>query len=195
MSCTERDRPPVGAWVWARAGRGLGLLAVALGLSGCGTPAPPPSGAPVGPAVVPLPRAGSADVPAVPTQPAPGQPGATRPLVLPPPVAARNWDDFRRQAALRMVAANPDITYITTPPDPLLAIPVLEIELHADGSIRDIQVLRHPRQAKDTTRIAIDAVRRAAPFGDMRHLKRPWKFAEVFLFDDDGRFKPRTLDD
>jgi hypothetical protein len=28
----------------------------------------------------------------------------------------------------------------------------------------------------------------------MSRLPRPWKFAEVFLFDDDRRFKPRTLD-
>jgi hypothetical protein len=26
------------------------------------------------------------------------------------------------------------------------------------------------------------------------HLPRPWKFSEVFLFDDDRKFKPRLLD-
>jgi len=26
------------------------------------------------------------------------------------------------------------------------------------------------------------------------HLPRPWKFIETFLFDDDRKFKPRTLD-
>ena len=41
---------------------------------------------------------------------------------------------------------------------------------------------------------AIDAVRRAGPFGDVSKLPRPWKFAEAFLFNDDRRFKPRTLD-
>ncbi len=79
-------------------------------------------------------------------------------------------------------------------PETLLAIPVLEIELNADGSIRAIDVLRHPRQARDTTQLAIDAVRRAAPFGSVARLPRPWKFAETFLFDDDRRFKPRTLE-
>ena len=38
------------------------------------------------------------------------------------------------------------------------------------------------------------AVHRAAPFGDVSRLPRPWKFVETFLFDDDRRFKPRTLD-
>ncbi|MEI2676605.1 MAG: hypothetical protein V9G29_01315 [Burkholderiaceae bacterium] len=69
------------------------------------------------------------------------------------------------------------------------------VDLNADGSIRHIDVLRYPRQAKDTTQIAIDAVRRAAPFGDVSHLPRPWRFTETFLFNDDRRFKPRTLDD
>ena len=110
------------------------------------------------------------------------------------PGVARNWDEFKRQAALRIVAANPEGTYMGTPPDPLLAIPVLEIELDGDGRIRRIAVLRVPRQAKDTMQLAIDAVRRAAPFGNVSHLPQPWKFAEVFLFDDDRKFKPRTLD-
>lgn len=108
--------------------------------------------------------------------------------------AMRNWYELRLHAARRLVLANPGITYTSAPPDPLLAIPVLEIELNGDGSIRRIEVLRVPRQAKDTVQIAIDAVRRAAPFGDISRLPRPWKFTETFLFDDDRKFKPRTLD-
>ena len=113
MSCIEFPRVPSsdleGRAASVRAGctrplvAGL-AVAACLQLAGCGVSSPPPSTAPVGPAVVPLPRAGSADAPSVPLNPAPGTPGATRPRELPPPVAARNWDDFRRQAALRMVA-------------------------------------------------------------------------------------------
>jgi hypothetical protein len=94
----------------------------------------------------------------------------------------------------RVVAVNADKTYVGPVPQPSLAIPVLEIELNADGSIRAVSVLRHPSQARDTTQIAIDAVRRAAPFGDVSHLPRPWKLSEAFLFRDDRRFKPRSLD-
>ena len=94
----------------------------------------------------------------------------------------------------RLVAANPDITYTGTVPDQLLAIPVLEIELNGDGSVRRIEILREPREAKDTLKIAIEAVRRAAPFGDVSRLPKPWKFVETFLFDDARKFKPRTLD-
>ena len=106
----------------------------------------------------------------------------------------RNWSELRQQAAERIVAANPESTYTGAVPDPLLAIPVLEIELNSDGSIRRIEVMREPRQAKETTKIAIDAVRRAAPFGDISRLPRPWKFTETFLFDDSRKFKPRTLE-
>ena len=98
------------------------------------------------------------------------------------------------QAAQRLVAANPTLTYNGAVPDPLLAIPVLEIELNSDGSIRNIDVMRVPTQAKDTVQIAIDAVHRAAPFASVAKLPKPWKFSETFLFNDDRKFKPRTLD-
>jgi hypothetical protein len=71
---------------------------------------------------------------------------------------------------------------------------VLEIELHGDGGVRSISVLRRPSQALDTVDIAIGAVRRAGPFGDCSHLPRPWRVSEAFLFRDDRRFKPRSLD-
>jgi hypothetical protein len=155
----------------------------ALWLAGCGTP--PPPAPPSGPAASPVsPR----------PQPAPAPGSAARPA-LPPPVRARDWDDFRRHAALRIVAANPGRTYDGVVPEPLLAIPVLEVELDANGEVRHVRVMRHPTQARDTTQMAIDAVRRAGPFGPVAHLPRPWKFVEVFLFDDDRRFKPRTLDE
>ncbi|HEY8709178.1 MAG TPA: hypothetical protein VIM34_14410 [Burkholderiaceae bacterium] len=113
---------------------------------------------------------------------------------LPPPGPVRNWNEVRVQAAHRLVAANPGRTYTGHVPEPLLAIPVLQIELNGDGSIRRIDVLRHPSQANDTTQLAADAVRRAAPFGDVSRLPRPWRFTETFLFNDDRKFKLRTLD-
>jgi len=100
----------------------------------------------------------------------------------------------RQYAARRLVEANPRRTYIEPAPDVLLAIPVLEIELNADGSVKRIEVLRYPRQAKDTTQLAIDAVRRAGPFGDVSRIPKPWRFTETFLFNDDRKFKPRTLE-
>jgi protein TonB len=130
--------------------------------------------------------------PAAAESPAPGAPAA---IVLPAPAAARDWDEFKRSAALRLMAANPDLTYTGPVVDPLLAIPVLEVDLDRDGRVRNIRIVRMPTQAEDTVQLAIDAVMRAAPYGDMSKLPKPWKWVEIFLFDEDRRFKPRTLDE
>jgi hypothetical protein len=129
-------------------------------------------------------------LPAVAPSPAAARSG----LPLPAPGPVRSWAELRRQAGERLVAANPGITYVGKVPETLLAIPVLEIELNGDGSVRNIEVLRPPRQAKDTLQIAADAVRRAGPFGNVAKLPKPWKFVETFLFDEDRKFKPRSLE-
>ena len=174
-------------------------LAGLVVLAGCSAPSPPaPPSSPSSP--TPSSRSPSASPGAEsvarpgipPVAPQPGVPAeAAR---LPPPGAVRSWAQVREQAAQRIVAANPALTYTGAVPEPLLAIPVLEIELHGDGSVRKIEVLRQPGQARDTVSIAIEAVHRAAPFGDVSRLPKPWRFTETFLFDDARRFKPRTLD-
>ena len=184
MPCTEsKEEQRVSRVVVGRAA----VAVLALGIVACTGPAdrglgeggdsrrasPPPAAAP---AIVGAAPAGEAK------------------RALPTPKAGRNWAEVRQQAAERLIAANPEITYLGRVPDQLLAIPVLEVELNGDGSVRRIEILREPREAKDTTKIAVDAMRRAAPFGDVSRLPRPWKFTETFLFDDARKFKPRTLD-
>jgi hypothetical protein len=166
--CIER-------WSWVGA-------AVVLGA--CSAPVPTAA-----PAPAPRPPAAATPAPAARVAPA-----ATPAAGLPAPGPVRSWAEVRMQAAQRLMAANPDLTYHGSVPDPLLAIPVLEIELNADGSIRHIDVMRVPSQAKDTVQIAVDAMKRAAPFGNVSRLPKPWKFTETFLFNDDRKFKPRTLD-
>ena len=112
----------------------------------------------------------------------------------PAPGAVRSMDEVRLQAARRLVATHPDATYMSTPVQPLMGIPVLRVELNADGSVRRVVVVREPREAKHTIQMAIDAVHRAAPYGDVSRLPRPWEFVETFLFEYSGRFKPMTLD-
>ena len=153
-------------------------------LGACATPPPPP-------AAPPLHRAERKPVPPPAPVPAPVL-GANG---LPLPKTPRSAAELRYQAAQRLVAANPGRTYMGKPQEILLAIPVLEIELNADGSIKRIDVRRKPGQAPETLQIAIDAVNRAAPYGDVSHLPKPWTFMETFLFNNDRRFKPRTLDD
>ena len=173
---------------------GLGTV---LLLSACESRVPLSTPANSAPAVTALPSPTVAIAPASPAIAVPPAPGVNVRPAPPAKVAvapARNWDEYRVTAAKRIVAANQQSTYMGDPPEPLLAIPVLEIELHADGSVQQIKVLRVPSQATDTVQLAIAAVRRAAPFGDVSRLPKPWKFSEVFLFDDDRRFKPRSLE-
>ncbi len=198
----------------ARHGPSLRLTGLAgvvvLCLAGCGSrPLPPPAPAgPAGPAA-PMPGAAPASPTAAPASPSgPGARLGTPAVPLPAPGTqlpggspalpmggrVRNWEEYRQQAARRMVAAHPGGTYMGRVPEPLLAIPVLEVELQADGHVREIRVLRQPGQARDTVQLAMEAVRRAAPFGPVAHLPRPWRFTEAFLFDDARRFKPRSLD-
>lgn len=113
---------------------------------------------------------------------------------LPAPKPVHSHDQLRRQAAMRLVAANPDRVYLGQVPAVLLAIPVLEVELHRNGSIKRIKILRRPGQAPETLQLAIDALYRAAPFGNLQHLPEPWVFSETFLFNNERRFKPRSLD-
>ena len=168
----------------------IAALATIAAIGGCSSDgARPPAGTgesqPTGEATTAVPTPPSTTIAMAPHSPA---------VVLPAPGPVRTWDQLRMQAARRIVAASPNGSYTSPAPDVLLAIPVLEIELNADGSVRRIGVLRHPRQATDTTQLAIDAVRRAAPFGDVSKLSKPWKFSETFLFNDDRQFKPRSLD-
>jgi hypothetical protein len=156
----------------------LGVLGVGL-LASCSS-TPPGSVAPDGAPSLPQPTVvGSL-----------GQPG----YPLGPPGPVRNWAEVRMQAAHRLMAANPNDTYAGPVVEPLLGIPVLEIELNGDGSVRRIVVLRHPQEAKEVSKLAEDAVRRAAPFGDVSRLPKPWRFVETFLFNDERKFKPRSLD-
>jgi hypothetical protein len=171
---TERDAPTRAPGRLRRAAAWLGLCAV----SACQAPTQPART----PSAAPAPHRAPAPEPAPAPAPAPSE----RP--------ARTYDEYQRQIAARLIAANSKITYLSRAPDILLAIPVLELEVNPDGSIRHIGVLRKPTQATDTIQIAMDALRRAAPFGDVTHVPKPWKFTEVFLFNDERRFKPRILD-
>ncbi|MBI5259770.1 MAG: hypothetical protein HY855_24930 [Burkholderiales bacterium] len=159
------------------------MVSAVLAAVGCSSPSPPDT---------PPATARPAPTPVAPQAPATRSAAPT--VAAPAPRQARNWDDYRVLAAQRMVAASRSASFDGPVPEPLLAIPVLEIELNGDGSVRRVTVLRRPTQAQDTVQLAIDAVHRGAPFGDVTHLPRPWKFAEVFLFNDDRRFKPRSLD-
>lgn len=212
MPCIEGDR--IGLRSWRRL-----LPALAVGLLAACAPMPAPVPAPMAP-----PRAAEATEPLAPpvaalpasaplasaatsaalapatlprTEPlAPLEPPLRPPryVKLGPPATPRSPEELRLQMAERLMAAHPDTTYTGPVPDRLLAIPVLEIELNADGSVRHVRVVRRPTTGDEAIELAIAAVHRAAPYGNVSRLPKPWKVVETFLFDDDLHFKPRTLD-
>lgn len=176
------------------AASGLALLLVLAGCSNSPTSAPASApGAATTPGASASPSSGKGG--GAPSTSAPAKGSAGGQVSLGPPRTPRSHAELRRQAAQRLVAANPDRSYMGTVPDVLLAIPVLEVELNVDGHIRHIKILRKPGQALDTVQLAMDAVHRAAPFGNVSALPKPWVFSETFLFNDQRKFKPRTLDE
>ncbi len=190
----------------------LTMLASATAwLAGCATPAPSPAPSPApAPARPPAPAA-QAPVPPPPPPPAPNNaptPSAAAaarahaapnmgPVVsMPPAPASRTMAEFQRMAAQRLVRANPQFTYMGKPPPMMWAIIIIETTLNADGSVRTINVTRPPANpaAAGTIEYALEAIRRAGPYGDVSRLPQPVRWSEIFLFNDKNQFKPRTLD-
>jgi hypothetical protein len=109
-------------------------------------------------------------------------------------ISFEDWELFKRYAAQKIVEVNPSITYTGKPPPVLRAIPIFDIDLNADGSIAKLRVRRVPSSNVRDVEMVAAAIRRAAPFGDISSLPRPWTFTESFLVNDDGKFKPVLLD-
>jgi hypothetical protein len=110
-----------------------------------------------------------------------------------PAGAARTWAEYKLRAARRIHDTSAGETFAGPLPDTLQSIPVLEVHLNRDGSVRNIVVLRTPGQSPETVQMALRAVRRAAPFEPVGHLPRPWQFNETFLYNASMQFQLRTL--
>ena len=106
---------------------------------------------------------------------------------------ARTWAEYKVRAARRIHATSGGETFTGPLPDPLQSIPVLQVQLNRDGTVRNIVVLRTPGQSPETAQMAMRAVRRAAPFEPVGHLPRPWQFNETFLYNASMKFQLRTL--
>ena len=110
-----------------------------------------------------------------------------------PAGASRSWAEYKLRAARRIHATSASETFSGPLPDPLQSIPVLQVQLNRDGSVRKIIVLRTPGQSPETVEMAMRAVHRAAPFEPVGHLPRPWQFNETFLYNASMKFQLRTL--
>ena len=164
---------------------GLGLASLLAACSSPPSPSPPQ-------ATVPAPSPAPAAAPGGgPAAAAPRPPAATpqAPALAP----ARNWEEYKLRAARKVMQTSAGETFSGPTGDHLRSIPVLQVQLNRDGSIRNIVTLRTPKFSPQTLQMAIRAIQRAAPFEPVGHLPQPWQYSETFLYNDDLEFQLRSL--
>ncbi len=118
---------------------------------------------------------------------APAQPSASG---LP---AVRSMAEYRRRAAQMILAANPGGSYAGAVSEPAYGIVVVSIALGADGSIRNVSLLRRSSVGPDANDLAVQAVRRVGSFGPIGNLAGPWDISETFFYNDARKFQLRTV--
>ncbi len=106
---------------------------------------------------------------------------------------ARTWDEYKVRAAQRIMQTSGGETFTGPIPERLQSIPVVQVQLNRDGSVRNVTVMRVPKFSPQTLQMAMNAVRRAGPFEPVGHLPQPWQYAETFLYNDDLKFQIRSL--
>jgi hypothetical protein len=122
---------------------------------------------------------------------------ATVPQAAPPAVsglpAVRTWAEYRRRAAQMIMAANASSVAAGKLQDPLYGIPVVQIQLNPDGTIRNLDFMRQSKVGPETNNLALQAIRRITSFGSVSNLPGPWQFNETFLYNDGLKFQLRTI--
>lgn len=119
---------------------------------------------------------------------------APLPLPAPAPRIAATIDEYKVLVAQRIAGANTSSTFHGVLPAMLPAIVVLDISVDRDGALTNVRV--HRSRDEQASKVALAAVRLAAPFPQPLRLIRPGhhlEFSETFLFDDDYRFQLRSL--
>jgi len=157
----------------------LGIASLIAACSNAPMPADTPVAAAPGPAAPPRPAPAPAAAPAAPVSVA--------------RAPARNWDEYKVRAAQRIMQTSAGETFTGPIPERLQSIPVVQVELNRDGSVRNVTVLRVPKFSPQTLQMATAAIKRAGPFEPVGHLPRPWQYAETFLYNDDLKFQIRSL--
>jgi hypothetical protein len=103
------------------------------------------------------------------------------------------WADYRRRAAQMILAANPGASFTGPQPAQWQGIATVTVMLNADGSVRELDLMRGSRVAPQVNDMALLAARRAANYGPVSNLPQPWQFNETFLYNDDNKFQLVTI--
>lgn len=170
VNTTTTKAPTLPITRWLSAG------AAALVAAAC-TMSPPPTSAPDTPG--PAPETGS--------------------IAVPPPAGAASTaslPEYRRLLAEHVHAANADRVYEGRPPNPLRAVIVYQADIDARGQPTSIRLYRSPGSPSLEARV-VESLRRAAPFppppATLLAFNGRFTMTETWLFDNDGRFRLRTL--
>jgi len=99
---------------------------------------------------------------------------------------------YKVDAARHVYAAYANRIYKGKLPPLVHAIVVLEVELDAQGEVKDIQMIRVPTHAPDVTAEVRKLIQQASPMPAPTRLGGV-KFTEVWLVDKSGRFQLDTL--
>ncbi|NJM42978.1 MAG: hypothetical protein HC858_01405 [Brachymonas sp.] len=131
--------------------------------------------------------------------PAPA-PVVVTPAPAPPPIAAApglppvaNWADYRRRAAQLILAANPGASFIGPQPAQWYGIATVTLSFNADGSLRNVDLMRRSSISPEVNAMALEAARRVGNFGSVSNLPQPWQFNETFLYNTDKQFQLDTI--
>ena len=105
--------------------------------------------------------------------------------------------EYRQEFARLLHAANPGLVYDGPPPNPVRGVIVMRAEVDVLGEMRRLELFRGPGHAPWLEQLVAQTVRQAEPFPrpSMKLLNgaRSVAFTETWLFDDEGRFRLRSL--
>jgi hypothetical protein len=160
-----------------RVASSLGLAALTLLAASCSSNRMPPH--------APAPTPAQAPVSVAPA-PAPAATGPGMPLVA-------SWADYRRRAAQLILAANPGASFTGEQPAQWYGIATVTLSFNADGSLRNVDLMRRSSISPEVNVMAVDAARRVGNFGPVGNLPQPWQFNETFLYNTDKRFQLDTI--
>ncbi|NJS37217.1 MAG: hypothetical protein HC765_13735 [Brachymonas sp.] len=103
------------------------------------------------------------------------------------------YDELRRRAAQLILAANPGASFIGPQPAQWYGIATVTLSFNADGSLRNVDLMRRSSISPEVNAMALEAARRVGNFGSVSNLPQPWQFNETFLYNTDKQFQLDTI--
>lgn len=100
---------------------------------------------------------------------------------------------YRMDAAHHIYASFPEHIYKGKLPPLVHAIVVMEVDVGADGQVRDIHMIRTPSHAPEVTAAVKQMIQSVSPLPAPMRMAGGTKYMDVWLVDKSGRFQLDTL--